>query len=287
MNNDIQTKIQSIYGNAVTIKSKERCYGGCINKSYIFHLTNHEKIFVKFNTPELIKSFESEAKSLSIIKNTSLFDVPIPISTGIENNESYLMLSYIEEGRKKKTFFEDFAVKLNSLHNNTSTSFGYESDGTDGPILKPNTPNKSWIDFFRSTRLEYQIRIAEPYFSKNELRGFLQLLDNLDKYLIEPDTPSLLHGDLWNGNFMVNNLGEPVLIDPSLYYGHREAELAFTHLFGGFDESFYETYKTLYDLNGFEDRLDLYNLYHLLVHLNLFKSSYLESCLTIMKKYTK
>jgi fructosamine-3-kinase len=287
MDNDIQAKIKSRYGNTVKIKSKERCYGGCINKSYIFHLTNLEKVFVKFNTPEIIKSFESEAKALSIIKNNSSFDVPTPLFTGIENNESYLMLSYVEEGRKKKSFFEDFAIKLNSLHNNTSTFFGYETDGADGPILKPNTPNNSWIDFFRSTRLEYQIRIAEPYFSKSELRGFLQLLDNLDKYLIEPDKPSLLHGDLWNGNFMVNNQGEPVLIDPALYYGHREEEIAFTRLFGGFDESFYEIYKTLYDLNGFEDRLDLYNLYHLLVHLNLFKNSYLESCLTIMKKYTK
>lgn len=119
------------------------------------------------------------------------------------------------------------------------------------------------------------------------MKGFYTLLDNLDKYLIEPEKPSLQHGDLWYGNFMIGKNNEPILIDPAIYYGHREADLALTELFGGFDYSFYGAYNEIYNLYGYKDRKDLYNLYHLLVHLNLFGPSYLSSCISIMEHYTK
>ena len=149
----------------------------------------------------------------------------------------------------------------------------------------------SWIDFFRQNRLEVQFKKAEKNFSEGELKKITKLLDSLEKIIVEPEKPSLLHGDLWRGNLMCTEQKggksqTPVLIDPAVYVGNREADIAMTELFGGFPEEFYQAYRASFPLEpGYEERRDLYNLYHLLNHLNLFGQSYLEPVLSIVDEY--
>ena len=144
----------------------------------------------------------------------------------------------------------------------------------------------SSISFFREQRLAPQFKAADSYFIKEDRAKITKLLDNLDRFLIEPEQPSLLHGDLWSGNVMCGSDGKAMLIDPACYIGHREADLAMTELFGGFPQSFYDAYKEAFPLQpGYEERRDLYNLYQLLNHLNLFGPTYLEPVLSIISEY--
>ncbi|MEL7006538.1 MAG: fructosamine kinase family protein, partial [Bacteroidota bacterium] len=148
--------------------------------------------------------------------------------------------------------------------------------------------NESWIDFFIKERLEKQLRLAysRELVDNNFLHKFRSLYLHLPNILIN-EPPSLLHGDLWSGNYLINSHGNASIIDPAVYYGNREIELAFTHLFGGFDSRFYQSYQEAWPLeSGFENRMEIYNLYPLLVHVNLFGTSYLSGVLQVLKKYT-
>ena len=150
-----------------------------------------------------------------------------------------------------------------------------------------NTPEHSWIIFFRNHRLIPQFKKAEVWFDSSDRKRISRLLDNLEDDLQEPDFPSLLHGDLWSGNYITGKDGEAWLIDPAVYVGHAEADLAMTELFGGFPQRFYGAYNEVNPIDpGFRDRRDLYNLYHLLNHLNLFGGSYLEPVKQILRVYT-
>lgn len=144
----------------------------------------------------------------------------------------------------------------------------------------------SWVTFFAECRLRPQFEKARRYFDSSTWKKIETFLDNLERYLTEPENPSLLHGDLWGGNYMIDQMGHPWLIDPAAYVGHAEADLAMTELFGGFDRSFYEAYQNTTRLDpGYHDRRDIYNLYHLVKHLNLFGTGYLPSVLAIVKRY--
>lgn len=164
--------------------------------------------------------------------------------------------------------------------------FGFESDNYIGASPQINTPKKSWIEFFRDCRLQPQIRIAEGYLDARMRRQCTELLDHLDSFLEEPEFPSLIHGDLWSGNAVCGPDGKAWILDPAAYVGHFEAELAMTELFGGFSPAFYGAYREInpYD-QGYRDRRDLYNLYHMLNHLNLFGGSYLSAVREILNRY--
>ena len=149
-----------------------------------------------------------------------------------------------------------------------------------------NRLEKTWYRFFRDCRLEPQFSKAQHFFDAVTRKRFIRLLDHLEDFLIEPSHPSLLHGDLWSGNFITGNDGQAWLIDPAVYAGHAEADLAMTQLFGGFHPAFYSVYEQINPLQpGYERRRDLYNLYHLLNHLNLFGSGYLSSVLRVLNAY--
>ncbi len=164
--------------------------------------------------------------------------------------------------------------------------FGFTEDNYIGASPQDNTPAQHWVEFFRDHRLAPQLAMAKDRLETDDLRAADLLMDRLDEFLIEPEQPSLLHGDLWAGNYMTGPDGCAWLIDPAVYAGHREADLAMTELFSGFPAQFYDAYREAWPLQpGYASRRDLYNLYHILNHLNLFGRSYLPSVRHIMAEY--
>ena len=161
-------------------------------------------------------------------------------------------------------------------------------DNYIGRTKQINSPKKSWVEFFRDNRLVPQFKLAQKYFDSDEINNFEKLVDNISDFLIEPEKPSLLHGDLWSGNILCGKNQTPYLIDPACYVGHPEADIAMTELFGGFHPVFYSVYKEVGLLqDDYVSRRDLYNLYHVLNHVNLFGHSYLGAAKAIIKKYVE
>ena len=168
-----------------------------------------------------------------------------------------------------------------------SGRYGFTDDNYIGAGKQVNAVRDGWIPFFRECRLEVQFHRAIHYFSSSDRKAMQSLLDHLDDYLEEPDRPSLLHGDLWGGNFVTGPDGQAWLIDPAVYVGHAEADLAMTELFGGFSPAFYDAYREVAGpMPGYADRRDIYNLYHLLNHLNLFGGGYYSSVMRIVRHVT-
>lgn len=287
-----------LFGSSVAITQTDRLRGGDINKAYALTLSTGDKIFMKANAKNNADFFTAEADGLTAIAETHTIATPKIICTGTDDGEdvgySFLLLSYIESGEKNKNFWETFAKDLASLHKADTSNllseknsfFGFFQDNFIGARAQKNSPTASWIDFFRDNRLAPQFHDADSYFTPADRKKITKLLDNLDRFLIKPEKPSLLHGDLWAGNVMCSTDNKPILIDPACYIGHREADLAMTQLFGGFPQEFYDAYNQAYPLQpGYEERRDLYNLYQLLNHLNLFGPTYLEPVLSIIEEY--
>lgn len=291
--NSLAGALVDIFGNSVAITETDRLSGGDINKAYGLKLNTGDKIFMKANAKTNAAFFTAEAAGLSAIASTKAISTPKIICTGTDDGEdvgySFLLLEFIKSSGKIKTYWETFAQELAAMHKaDVGKEFGFSQDNFIGARPQQNTPASSWISFFRDQRLAPQFEAADSYFTAADREKITKLLDNLDRFLIEPEQPSLLHGDLWSGNVMCGSDGKAMLIDPACYVGHREADLAMTELFGGFPQSFYDTYKEAFPLQpGYEERRDLYNLYQLLNHLNLFGPTYLEPVLSIVGEYVE
>ena len=242
--------------------------GGCINEA--FRLGEY---FIKSNTSAGAGMFEMELVGLTTLHDTATVKVPRPICSGIARDRSFLVLELLSLEESNSAAQELLGRQLADLHRTTSTHFGWHSDNYIGTTTQPNTLSSSWVDFLRESRLGHMLRLAGNLgFS---FRGADALLDNLDCFFEEPPSPSLLHGDLWGGNAGALTNGVPVIFDPAVYYGDREADLAMTQLFGGFNSSFYQAYQEAWPLpRGHERRMALYNLYHVLNHSILFGGSY-------------
>ena len=289
--NSLAGALVDLFGNSVAITQTDRLSGGDINKAYALTLNTGDKIFMKANAKSNAAFFTAEAAGLTAIAATKAISTPKIICTGTDDGEdvgySFLLLEYIKSSGKIKTYWETFARELAAMHKaDVGKEFGFSQDNFIGARPQQNTPASSWIAFFRDQRLAPQFKAADSYFTPADRTKITKLLDNLDRFLIEPEQPSLLHGDLWSGNVMCGNEGKAMLIDPACYVGHREADLAMTELFGGFPQTFYDAYKEAFPLQpGYEERRDLYNLYQLLNHLNLFGPTYLEPVLAITSEY--
>ena len=297
--NSLAGALVDLFGSSVAISETDRLSGGDINKAYGLTLSTGDKIFMKANAKSNAAFFTAEAAGLTAIASTKAISTPKILCTGTDDGEdvgySFLLLEYIKSSGKIKSYWETLAQELAAMHKadvskmasgDTSKAFGFFQDNFIGARPQINTPSASWISFFREQRLAPQFKAADSYFTPADREKITKLLDNLDRFLIEPEQPSLLHGDLWSGNVMCGSEGKAMLIDPATYVGHREADLAMTELFGGFPESFYQAYKEAFPLQpGYEERRDLYNLYQLLNHLNLFGPAYLEPVLSITSEY--
>ena len=290
----IEETLISVLGSSARIVRSEHVSGGDINQAYRLTLADGMRIFLKANTGKDVSFFKAEADGLTAIAGSSSIGVPRVLGLGTDvKHGAFLLLEWIERTAKPvRGFWENFGRRLAALHQANTAAltpggrFGFTADNYIGANSQANTPCDRWVDFFRDHRLAPQFRMAAHYFDAADRKRIDHLLEGLDDVLEEPDSPSLLHGDLWSGNFIVGPDGEAWLIDPAAYVGHAEADLAMTELFGGFNSVFYSAYKEITPLHpGYEQRRGLYNLYHLLNHLNLFGASYLGSVRSALKIY--
>ena len=274
-------------GKVVQITETSSMGGGCINEAYSLK-TNAGKYFVKYNSATAFPGmFEKEAAGVSILVDTNTISVPKVICANTAGKLAYLLLQYIETGKGKKDFWHNFGTLLSGLHRNTSDSFGLSHDNYIGSLVQENKQHPDFINFFISQRLVPQIKIArnQGALSQSDTRYFDSLFNTLNN-IIPIEKPALLHGDLWSGNFMVNSLGAPCIFDPAVYYGHRETDIAMTQLFGGFPVEFYHSYNETCPMEkDWKNRTDIFNLYPLLVHVNLFGGSYAAQVLRIIRHF--
>jgi protein-ribulosamine 3-kinase len=249
--------------------------------------TKAGKFFIKWNKGDHEGMFESEAKSMELLRETNTVNVPKVYGYGKKPDGSYLMLDFVAESALKADYWQNFAQKLAALHQNTNEYHGLHFNNYVGALAQNNEYMANGVEFYIEKRLKVQV--SKAMFNNkidSKLYDDFQKLFKLLPNLLPNEKPSLLHGDLWSGNLMVGANGNATLVDPSAYYGLREADIAFSTLFGGFNVAFYEAYNEAFRLEpGFKNRIDLYNLYPLLVHVNLFGGGYLASVKNILKKY--
>ncbi len=264
--------------------------GGCINDAFQVTMTNHQSLFVKQNRYSLRDMFEKEARGLELLAGAA-DGLRIPRVYGTFNDASedkaYLILSFVREGRSDNTFDEQFGRSLAHMHQQTSTQYGLDHDNYIGRLPQKNDRRDDWITFFAECRIEPQIAMARDsgYFPGSVRQSLDRMYSRLPELLPE-EPPSLLHGDLWGGNYLCDTENRPVLIDPAVYYGHREAELSFTRMFGGFGKGFYRGYEEVWPLQpGFSKRRDIFNLYPVLVHVNLFGGAYVAQAESIIHRF--
>lgn len=269
-------------GKPVSVSQYLALSGGSINQAVAL-TTSEGDFFIKYNDLAPKDMFALEAQGLQTLREAK--EIHIPEVIGVDND--FLLLDLVVEHKMQGHYWEDFGQSLAQLHRHTQSSFGLEYHNYIGRLEQINDPLEDGIDFFIEKRLKVQAGKAfyEGYFDKDLLRQFDQLYAKLPE-LIPNEPPALLHGDLWGGNVICNHLGLATLIDPAVYYGLRETEIAFTHMFGGFHDRFYRAYHETFALeSGFEQRLDIYNLYPLLVHVNLFGASYVGGVKRTLNKY--
>ncbi|MBQ9239543.1 MAG: fructosamine kinase family protein [Treponema sp.] len=293
----------ALSGTAVHVAHTERIFGGDINISYKLELTNGQTFFMKTNAMENCAFFAAESAGLSALRSCGVIGVVRPRAYGIDADGygidagrragySFLLLDYIASGRKCNDYWVRFGHELAALHRAPCTQFvrgglfGFVQDNYIGATRQINTPADSWIAFFRDCRLRPQLERAAPYFDASFRKKCAVLLEKLDAVLSEPQMPSLVHGDLWSGNVIAGDNGYACLIDPAIYVGHAEADIAMTELFGGFPRAFYDAYNDVNLLEaGYAQRRDVYNLYHLLNHVNLFGRSYVAAVYDVVNAY--
>lgn len=286
MNEFIQSVLTKHISSSIKLIGTTSVSGGCINNAYKV-LTDQGSFFLKWNNASLSEMFFSEAKGLTILHDLSTVSVPQPLGKGIFGSKSYLLTEWIAQGSQSAEFWKNFGVHLAEQHRKSHLKFGLDHDNFIGSLHQSNTQHANWVDFFMQERLLPQLKLA----SSNDLISdtirhqfdnfFLRL-----HQLIPKEAPALLHGDLWSGNFMTGSSGEAVIFDPAVYYGHRETEIAFTQLFGGFSADFYHYYNEAFPLeSGFDDRVNIHNLYPLLVHVNLFGTSYLSGIIQTLNRF--
>lgn len=272
----IEKAISQHLGEEFTIKSKSSVGGGCINSAFRVS-SGKEDFFVKLNTADKLEMFIAEVEGLQELANANAIQVPAPVCYGTADNQAYLVMEALNIGSGKAGVMQQFGEQLATMHQHTKSKFGWHRDNTIGSTHQPNKWNSSWLDFWRNERLGFQLTLAARHgASRSFLNKGEQLQDNLEIFFdgYKPEA-SLLHGDLWSGNYSITLKGEPVIFDPAVYYGDREADIAMTELFGGFGHDFYSAYNNAWPLHvDYKIRKTFYNLYHIINHFNMFGGGY-------------
>ncbi|MCD8020916.1 MAG: fructosamine kinase family protein [Clostridiales bacterium] len=311
----LENAITTSFGNNVRIVSRKSVYGGDINQAYRLTLSDGTSVFMKSSTIKNADFFRAEKEGLEALRMSGTIGVPRPLAVGVDDSLkiSFLLMDYLHATPKITNYWEVFGRELALLHradvfhrepaflSRTEAAglvadepiegkdygrFGFRSDNYIGASPQMNTPKPDWITFFRDCRLRPQLEMAAGSLDKGLRKKCDSLLDHLDSFLAEPEFPSLIHGDLWSGNASCGPDGKAWIFDPAVYVGHFEAELAMTELFGRYPVTFYASYHEVNRIDsGYEDRKDLYNLYHMLNHFNLFGGSYLGAVRQIVRRY--
>ncbi|MBK7172068.1 MAG: fructosamine kinase family protein [Bacteroidales bacterium] len=279
--------LTSLHHRPVSITSVTSLGGGCINESFRIE-TSFGFYFLKYNQAEKYPGmFASEAAGLIKLSEGGSIRIPGVVNNAEAGPYTYLLLEFIRTENKGKHFWDTFGRALAKLHKQPGEMFGWEQDNYIGSLSQSNHEHPDWNEFFILERLEPLLKLAldQKKTSSALVRKFESFYSLLPE-LLPLEKPALLHGDLWNGNFLVDETGNPCLIDPAVYFGHREVDLAMTRLFGGFSEEFYSAYHAEFPLEkGWEKRIDIFNLYPLLVHVNLFGGGYISDVERIMAYY--
>ncbi|PKP53524.1 MAG: ketosamine-3-kinase [Bacteroidetes bacterium HGW-Bacteroidetes-1] len=261
--------------------------GGSINDCCMLKYQG-KKFFMKWNSSERFPGmFKAEATGLALLSETDCIKTPEIIGLSEDNSYSFLLLEFFEAGIYSPDFWRNFGKQLACLHQTTSPLFGLNHNNYIGSINQQNDFRLNWTDFFIEMRLEPMIRLAtQKGLIENSTRIAFDRLFNKLEGLFPKEVPSLLHGDLWSGNFLCDTNRQAVIFDPAVYFGNREMDIAMTKLFGGFDALFYEAYNQSFPLEkGWLQRTDLCNLFPLMVHVNLFGGSYHSQVKTILKYF--
>lgn len=266
--------------------------GGDINEAYVVN-ANNRRYFIKLNSASLYPlMFPREAEGLRALQQQSLLKVPAVLAAGELEGKQYLLLEWLEKISAGRNFWEAFAQGLVALHKITAPLFGWTSSNYIGSLQQRNERKKSWGEFYATQRIMPLVErlFNNSFLGKNDFSAAEKLCVRLNEIFPE-EPPSLLHGDLWGGNFMAVAGDDkasviPAIYDPAVYFGHREMDLGMSLLFGGFDSRFYEVYHSIYPLeNNWKKRIALTQLYPLLVHAVLFGGGYINQCRTILTSW--
>ncbi len=278
--------IRARYGIKIDGAGAREVGGGCINRCWSV-AGDGVRWFLKVNRRESAAMFVAEARGLAALGKSRAIRVPAVVGDGHTEDCAYLLLEWIPLANAGHGAAAELGAGLAAIHRETIDRFGFGTDNFIGSTPQPNGWRETWAEFFSEQRLAYQLRLA----ARNGYGGALQELGaQLRQYLPEllaghAPAPSLLHGDLWGGNWSCDEHGKPVIFDPAVYFGDREADLAMTRLFGGFGGDFYAAYEDGWPLPaGAAERVPLYNLYHILNHTNLFGGSYLDQAVSMMRR---
>lgn len=274
---EIAGEISRSTDNRFEIIDRRSIGGGCINQAYII-ASKAERYFIKLNEKSRVEMFAVEARGLQEMAATKTIKVPLPICWGMVNENSYLVLECLDlTSRGNSSNWVEMGRNLAVMHDyrmSNTPQFGWHIDNTIGSTPQLNTWENDWAIFFKNHRLGYQLQLARHKggnFPQAD-RLLAAIPDLLANHLPQP---ALVHGDLWGGNASFTTAGIPVIFDPATYWGDREVDLAMTELFGGFPAAFYQGYESVYPLDpGYARRKQLYNIYHILNHYNLFGGSY-------------
>jgi protein-ribulosamine 3-kinase len=279
----IADRIGTATGRPFRIQRQEPVGGGCINRAVVLR-DGARAYFVKLNSPERLAMFEAEAEGLAALRDAAAIRVPEPVCTGLTGARSYIAIEYVDlAGRLDGA---EAGRRLARLHRQTATAYGWHRDNTIGSTPQRNDRTADWADFWRTYRLGFQLELAARNgHGRALIDSGERLMSGLDSLIGHRPTASLLHGDLWGGNIGATRAGEPVIFDPAVYFGDRETDLAMTELFGGFGSDFYAAYRDEWPLPPeFATRKILYNLYHVLNHLNLFGGGYLAQARSMIDR---
>ena len=284
---EIEYKITKETGQFFKLKRQSRIGGGDTNQAYqidgefteLAGSDDHGLVsfFIKFNQKSMLDMFQAEVAGLHELEKSKAITVPHVVGCGVQAHQSYLILEMLSFTSASKLSAKKLGQQLAAMHKTSSPQFGWYRDNTIGKTKQKNTQMDNWVEFWQEYRLDFQLNLAKQNGASFSL---IQKGEKLNACLASFFTsytpePSLLHGDLWSGNFAYQEGGEPVIYDPAVYYGDREADIAMTELFGGFSAEFYESYNEVWPLDeGYKIRKTLYNLYHILNHFNLFGGGY-------------
>jgi fructosamine-3-kinase len=283
--------LESALGRSLVSFERRPLAGGCINQAFELR-AGGERWFVKGNAHPLPDQFRAEAEGLRALRESGT-SLRIPDVVAFRDHDAaggdaFLVLEFLDPGSRVRDFDEALGRGLAELHEASSErGFGFDLDGYCGATPQPNGWMDEWAEFYTERRIGHQIRLArESGLPATDVGVLESLLARLPALVDDDEPPALIHGDLWSGNLHVGPQGEPALIDPAAYYGHREAELGMMALFGGFPSRVWEAYQEVRSLRpGWRQRLDLYTLYHVLNHFHLFGGGYGAQAMEIARRY--
>jgi fructosamine-3-kinase len=284
---EIAQRITHATGKQFDIIDRQSIGGGCINQAYLIS-NGIDRYFLKLNQPALVDMFAAEAKGLSEIAATETITAPMPICWGTTTSHSYLAIEYLDLTTSvNPQSWTEMGRNLAAMHRYPITKtakFGWHIDNTIGSTPQINTWETDWATFFTNHRIGYQIQLAQS--KGGHFPKAAQLIAKIPELLANyHPKPSLVHGDLWSGNASFTTAGVPVIFDPATYWGDREVDIAMAALFGGFPNAFYQGYDDVYPLDpDYSTRKNLYDLYHILNHYNLFGGNYQNQANSIIDR---